>query len=197
MEFKTNGKKAEIGISLLGAISAFSVWSACNPSLFTVAQFTTEQSKKNARFGMKVGVALNAILAAGLYLAYGRKGLFPAILTGATGVGLYVLYERMLNKINTSNPTGQDMNEQAEGFKSKDQPNGPRTGLGGQNVGKGPGGSIHGGPWPGIITTGPGTPPPLQSSIGSEYEYPGSDIGHNAIQHANQPVWEHTYGQSV
>jgi hypothetical protein len=26
---------------------------------------------------------------------------------------------------------------------------------------------------------------------------PGSVIGRGAMQHANQPVWEHTYGQSV
>lgn len=117
MEFRTNGNKATIGITVLGAISAFSVWSACNPSLFTVAQFTTEQSKKNARFGMKVGVALNALLGAGIYLAYGKKGLFPAVLTTATGVGLYFLYEHMLNKVNTTNPSGQDMNQQHQGFR--------------------------------------------------------------------------------
>ena len=51
-------------------------------------------------------------LTAGLYLAYGKKGTLPALLTGATGVGLYALYEHMLSTTHISNPNGQTMAQQ-------------------------------------------------------------------------------------
>lgn len=103
-----------VGLALLGSTSAFSIWSAANPSVFTVSQFSTEQSKKNARLGMDIGVGLCAALSAGLFLAYGKKGVLPAILTGATGAGLYLLYEHLLSRNHITNPNHETMAQQAE-----------------------------------------------------------------------------------
>lgn len=101
MEFiKTNGKAdgGEIGLSLLGSISAFSIWSAVNPSFFTIKAFMKEEQVSNVRFGMNVGMALIAMLSVALLLAYGKKGKIPAIITGVTGVGLWFSYDRMVKK---------------------------------------------------------------------------------------------------
>lgn len=103
-----------VGLALLGSTSAFSIWSAANPSVFTVSQFSTEQSKKNARLGMNIGLGLDMALSAGIWLAYGKKGLFPAVLTGATGLGLYLLYEHLLANNHITNPNNQTMAQQAE-----------------------------------------------------------------------------------
>ena len=62
---------------------------------------------------MNIGLGLCGALTAGLYLAYGKKGTLPALLTGATGVGLYALYEHMLSTTHISNPNGQTMAQQA------------------------------------------------------------------------------------
>lgn len=103
-----------VGLSLLGTTSAASIWSATNPSVFTISQFTTAQSKENARLGMNIGLGLNGVLTAGLYFAYGKKGLLPAILTGVTSVGLYFLYEHLLSKSHVTNPNHETMAQQAE-----------------------------------------------------------------------------------
>lgn len=103
-----------VGLSLLGTTSAASIWSATNPSVFTISQFTTEQSKENARLGMNIGLGLNGILTAGLYFAYGKKGVLPAVLTGLTSIGLYFLYEHLLGNSHITNPNRQNMAQQAE-----------------------------------------------------------------------------------
>lgn len=107
-----------VGLALLGSTSAFSIWSAANPSVFTVSQFSTEQSKENARLGMNIGLGLDVALSVGIWLAYGKKGLIPALLTGATGVGLYALYEHLLARNHITNPHGQSMAQQAEAMQS-------------------------------------------------------------------------------
>jgi hypothetical protein len=87
-----------IGIALLGSISAFSIWSSVNPSFFTLKAFTKPDHEGNIRFGMKVGLGLTIVLAAALYLGYGKKGQWPAIFTAITGGGLYFSYDHMLKK---------------------------------------------------------------------------------------------------
>jgi hypothetical protein len=49
------------------------------------------------------------VLGAGLALAYGKKGLWPGILTALTGVGLYGAYEYTLRKAHQNNPDGKTM----------------------------------------------------------------------------------------
>ena len=143
MEFKNDS--GIIGLALLGSISAFSIWSAANPSIFTISQFTTEQSKKNARLGMNIGLGLCGALTAGLYLAYGKKGTLPALLTGATGVGLYALYEHMLSTTHISNPNNQTMAQQAEYAGGGGGVNGGPGQAGGGIAGGQGGGGVEGG----------------------------------------------------
>lgn len=90
------GASGTVGMSILGTMSAFSVWSALNPSFFTIKAFNTPEHEKDVRFGMNAGLVLNAILGGALYLAYGKKGKWPAILTAATGAGLWVAYHHIL-----------------------------------------------------------------------------------------------------
>ena len=45
--------------------------------------------------------------------------------------------------------------------------------------------------------TAPAVNRSLPSSLGSDYIYPGSTVGRRAIQHSNQPVWEHSGGMPV
>lgn len=106
MEFKTNGNGATIGLSLLGVISEFSIWSALNPSYFTIKAFLKKEQVQNMRFGMDLGLALTGVLAAGLYLAYGKKATIPALATGATGVGLWLSYDQMIKKAMAEKDTG-------------------------------------------------------------------------------------------
>lgn len=75
------------------------------------------------------------------------------------------------------------------GFKSKDQPNGPRTGLGGQNTIDHPLSTRY---WDVIPTA-----PHPHKDTSSDSMDPNFVIGHNTIGHANQPDWEHSYGQPV
>lgn len=98
MQFSTTkkGSSGEIGLSILGTISAFSIWSAVNPSFFTIKAFNTPEHEKDVRFGMKAGLVLDVVLGGALYLAYGKKGKWPAILTAATGVGLWAAYHHIL-----------------------------------------------------------------------------------------------------
>ena len=116
MDFlKTNGGNGEtVGLALLGSISAFSLWAAVNPSFFTIREFSSKQSAHNVRFGMKLGLILCAALGAGLYLGYGKKGKWPAILTAVTGVGLYGGYELTLRKSHVNNPTGKSIAYQGQ-----------------------------------------------------------------------------------
>jgi len=95
---KKNGES--IGLSLLGSISAFSIWSSVNPSFFTIKAFATPEKEKDIKFGMNVGLVLNLVLSAALYIAYPKKGTVPAMVTAATGIFLWVSYERMLKKTN-------------------------------------------------------------------------------------------------
>ena len=119
---KKNGN-GQMGLTILGSISAFSLWSAINPSFFTIREFSSKKSEHNVRFGMKLGLALCVALGAGLYLGYGSKGKWPAILTGATGVGLYAAYEYTLGQSHKNNPTGKSIAYQGQG--------GPQGGGGG------------------------------------------------------------------
>ena len=111
-----------IGLALLGVSNSFAIWSAANPSVFTVSQFSTEQSKKNARMGMNLGLALDLALSAGLYFAYGKKGTIPALLTAASGAGLYALYEYLLSINHITNPTNETMEQQANSGSYLQQP---------------------------------------------------------------------------
>jgi|SRR5215469_16894498 len=110
---KTNGKDngGQLGLILLGIMSAFGTWSAVNPSFFTIREFSTgkEESIRNVRFGMKIGVALNTLLGIGLTLAYGKKGLPAGVATAATGFGLYGMYEYTLRRAHINNPDGKTM----------------------------------------------------------------------------------------
>jgi hypothetical protein len=90
------GQNGEIGLSILGTISAFSIWSAVNPSFFTIRAFNTPEHEKDVRFGMNAGLVLNGILGAALYMAYGKKGKWPGLLTAGTGVGLWLAYHHIL-----------------------------------------------------------------------------------------------------
>jgi hypothetical protein len=89
----------QIGLTILGTISAFSVWSALSPSFFTIKKFADEEDESSTRalrFGMKMGMILDILLGVGLYLGYGKKGLWPGIATAATGVGLWTTYDQIL-----------------------------------------------------------------------------------------------------
>jgi len=106
---KTNGASDQIGLALLGVMGAFGAWSSVNPSFFTIREFSTQQSAANVRFGMKIGVVLNALLGAGLALAYGKRGVLPGVVTAATGVGLYAMYEWTLARTHINNPDQKNM----------------------------------------------------------------------------------------
>lgn len=101
-ESKKNGE--QIGLSILGSISAFSVWSALNPSVFTISAFMTTDKISSVRLGMNAGLGLNLLLALALAIAYKKKGYFPALITGITGVGLWVAYDQMIKKANLQQP---------------------------------------------------------------------------------------------
>jgi hypothetical protein len=111
---KSGSANGQMGLTILGSISAFSLWSAINPSFFTIREFSSKQSEHNVRFGMKLGLALCVLLGAGLWLGYGSKGKWPAILTAATGVGLYGAYELTLGKSHINNPSGKSIARQAQ-----------------------------------------------------------------------------------
>lgn len=106
MEFKTNGANATIGLTLLGVISEFSIWSALNPSYFTIKAFLKPEQVKNMRFGMDLGLILSAVFSGGLYLAYGKKAMIPALATAATGAGLWISYEQMIQQAMAEKDTG-------------------------------------------------------------------------------------------
>ena len=101
---KKNGQ--EIGLSLLGSISAFSIWSAVNPSFYTLKAFAKPEQEKNIRFGMDIGVILDLALSAGLLLAYGKKGTIPALITAGTGGGLWLAYDHMVKQSLSEPDTG-------------------------------------------------------------------------------------------
>lgn len=89
----------QIGIAILGSISAFSVWSALNPSFFTIKKFADDNdhdATRALRFGMSAGLILNILLGIGLALGYKKSGLWPGVFTAATGVGLWVTYDQIL-----------------------------------------------------------------------------------------------------
>lgn len=106
MEFKTNGTGATIGLSLLGVISEFSIWSALNPSYFTIKAFLKPEQVENMRFGMDLGLILSAVFSGGLYLAYGKKAAIPALVTAATGAGLWISYDQMIKQAMAEDNTG-------------------------------------------------------------------------------------------
>lgn len=108
MEFlKSDGKNGgQIGLTLLGTISAFSIWSSTNPSYFTIKAFLKPEQVANMRFGMDLGLILDAILAAGLYFAYGKKATLPALVTAATGAGLWISYDQMIKQAMNEPNTG-------------------------------------------------------------------------------------------
>lgn len=93
----TDSNGGQIGIAILGAISAFSIWSAVNPSFFTLKRFADDgESDHHIYFGMNVGLVLDLALSAGLWLGYGKKGKWPAVFTAVTGFGLWMSYHYML-----------------------------------------------------------------------------------------------------
>lgn len=108
MEFNTkgNGNGTTIGLSLLGVISEFSIWSALNPSYFTIKAFLKPEQVQNMRFGMDLGLILSAIFSGGLYLAYGKKATIPALVTAATGAGLWISYDMMIKQAMEEKDTG-------------------------------------------------------------------------------------------
>jgi len=96
---KKSGRQEQIGLGLLGSISAFSIWSAMNPSVFTVGAFTTTPDHvSDVRLGMNVGLVLNLALGLALWLAYGKKGIFPGIMAAVTAVGLWIWYDHVVKK---------------------------------------------------------------------------------------------------
>lgn len=106
MEFKTNGNGGTIGLALLGVISEFSIWSALNPSYYTIKAFLKPEQIPNMRFGMDLGLVLTGVLSAGLYLAYGKKAALPALITAGTGAGLWISYDQMIKKAMVEKDTG-------------------------------------------------------------------------------------------
>lgn len=92
-------EKEEIGVLLLGTTSAWGIWSATNPSTYTILKFgDVPEDIPRIRTGMNVGLLSILATSAGIWMLYGKRGHIPAIATALTGVGLYVWYDKKLKE---------------------------------------------------------------------------------------------------
>ena len=92
-----NGTKQDIGLALLGISSAFGIWSALNTSPVGTVQFAINNPKV-AYQGMNWGLGVILALSAGVALYYGKKGAIAAGTTAATGVGMWMWYDRLIKE---------------------------------------------------------------------------------------------------
>lgn len=90
-----NGTKQDIGLALLGISSAFGIWSALNTSPVGTVQFAINNPRV-AYQGMDWGLGVILALSAGVGLYYGKKGAIAAVTTAATGIGMWMWYDRLI-----------------------------------------------------------------------------------------------------
>lgn len=94
----TAGEQA--GLGLLTITGAFGLWSATNSSIFAMKNWAIdEQSKKNARAGMNMGLITIVGLSAGSYMLTRKPWI--ALATMGTGIALYGYYEYLLRSNGT------------------------------------------------------------------------------------------------
>lgn len=87
------GNGETLGLSILSAEAGFGIWSALNPSMFTIAHFAESDTDiKNIREGMLTSLGIMGATAGGIYMAFGKRGLIPALSHVAVGLGLFGLY---------------------------------------------------------------------------------------------------------
>lgn len=87
--------KVDIALFGLTALGAFGIWSACNSSGFTVAEFVKDaDSAQKCRTAMYVGLAMCILLGVSIYIVFKDiiSGLAPII----AGLGLFLWYEWIL-----------------------------------------------------------------------------------------------------
>ena len=90
-----NGLDQDIGLALLGAGTAFGIWSATNTSPVGTVKFAIDRPDIAYR-GMNVGLALILMMAAGIGLYYKKNGCVAAAVTGASGAGLWLWYNNLI-----------------------------------------------------------------------------------------------------
>ncbi len=89
----TVGEQA--GLGLMTITGAFGIWSASNSSIFAVKNWAKdEETKKNARTGMNMGLVAITGLSLGSWLLTRKPWI--AVATMGTGIALYGYYEYLL-----------------------------------------------------------------------------------------------------
>jgi hypothetical protein len=101
---RTNGKQ-DVGLALLGISSSYGIWSSFNTSPVGLISFGTDSSKVNVTYkGMNWGLAVILAMSAGIGLYYGKKGYAAAITTAASGIGMWLWYDRLIKEYSIDNP---------------------------------------------------------------------------------------------
>lgn len=82
---------ADLGLSLMAAMSVASVWSSISPSYFTYKAFASksEEERAVARKTLYISLAASTLTSLGIFLVF--KKLMPAIVGQAAAVGLFAL----------------------------------------------------------------------------------------------------------
>lgn len=89
--------KVDIALFGLTALGAFGIWSACNSSGFTVAEFVKDaDSAAKCRMAMKVGLGMCCVLGVVIYIIF--KDLSSALAPVVAGAGLYAWFEIILRQ---------------------------------------------------------------------------------------------------
>lgn len=90
----------QIGLTFLSIGTAYGIWSAWNPSYFTIAKFAgTPEDLQNIKFGMNSAALISAIASAGIGLGFGKRGV-PAAVAGALTTGtMYGVYTYKIRQI--------------------------------------------------------------------------------------------------
>ena len=96
MKRTTNGEQ-DVGLALLGISSSFGIWSALNTSPVGTVQFAVS-NPTIAYKGMNWGLGIILLTAAGIALYYKRRGYAAALTTAATGVGMWIWYDRLIKE---------------------------------------------------------------------------------------------------
>jgi hypothetical protein len=104
LKSRTNGKQ-DVGLALLGISSSFGIWSALNTSPVGTVQFASS-NPAIAYKGMNWGLGIILVTAAGIALYYKKRGYAAAATTAATGIGMWLWYDRLIQENLPSTVTG-------------------------------------------------------------------------------------------
>ena len=95
-------QQEEIGLALLATGTGFAVHSALNPSIFTISKFVgSEEDRAVLKKSANIALVVNLIISSGLFFAFKRSGLVPAIANAAIGTGLWAYQHHILKEPQT------------------------------------------------------------------------------------------------